>query len=135
MTLKDRIGLIKQYAFVSVTNYSTVGTGESVNAAMRDYESKLRTDGVVTIGDLGESSETMQGTILRISGEYSGGNSIYKFILSENQDILFMAESSTGLELALTQPGDKVSVTYSLSSDGVANVSSFDNLNFTQKAS
>ena len=61
MTLKDRIGLIKQYAFVSVTNYSTVGTGESVSAALRDYESKLRTDGVVTIGDLGESSETMQG--------------------------------------------------------------------------
>lgn len=27
MTLNDDIGLIKQYAFVSVTNYSTVGTG------------------------------------------------------------------------------------------------------------
>ena len=53
MTLKDNIGLIKQYAFVSVTNYSTVGTGESVSAAMRDYENKLRSDGVTTIGKLG----------------------------------------------------------------------------------
>ncbi len=135
MTLKDNIGLIKQYAFVSVTNYSTVGTGESVSAALRDYGNKLRSDGVTTIGNLGEENEEITGTIERISGEYSGGNTVYKFLLSENQEILFIAESTTGLELALTQPGDRVRVTYALSSDGTANVVSFDNLAFSQKAS
>lgn len=60
MTLKDNIGLIKQYAFVSVTNYSTVGTGESVSAAMRDYENKLRSDGVTTIGKLGGVVEQLE---------------------------------------------------------------------------
>ena len=134
MTLKDNIGLIKQYAFVSVTNYSTVGTGESVSAAMRDYENKLRSDGVTTIGKLGGVVEQLEGTILRISGEYSGGNTVYKFLLSENPDILFIAESTAGAELALTQPNDKIQVEYSLSSDGTAEVTSFDNLLFTQKA-
>lgn len=134
MTLKDNIGLIKQYAFVSVTNYSTVGTGESVSAAMRDYENKLRSDGVTTIGKLGGVVEQLEGTILRISGEYSGGNTVYKFLLSEKPNILFIAESTAGAELALTQPSDKIQVEYSLSSDGTAEVTSFDNLLFTQKA-
>ena len=134
MTLKDNIGLIKQYAFVSVTNYSTVGTGESVSAAMRDYENKLRSDGVTTIGKLGGVVEQLEGTVLRISGEYSGGNTVYKFLLSEKPDILFIAESTAGAELALTQPNDKIQVGYSLSSDGTAEVTSFDNLMFTQKA-
>ena len=134
MTLKDDIGLIKQYAFVSVTNYSTVGTGESVSAALRDYGNKLRSDGVNTIGNLGEESMTIEGTILRIAGEYSGGNTVYKFLLEEEPSILFIAESTTGLELALTETGDKVSLTYNLSSDGSANVVSFDNLGFTQSA-
>ena len=134
MTLKDNIGLIKQYAFVSVTNYSTVGTGESVSAAMRDYENKLRSDGVTTIGKLGGVVEQLEGTVLRISGEYSGGNTVYKFLLSEKPDILFIAESTAGAELALTQPNDKIQVEYSLSSDGTAEVTSFDNLLFTQKA-
>lgn len=134
MTLKDNIGLIKQYAFVSVTNYSTVGTGESVSAAMRDYENKLRSDGVTTIGKLGGVVEQLEGTILRISGEYSGGNTVYKFLLSEKPDILFIAESTASAELALTQPNDKIQVEYSLSSDGTAEVTSFDNLLFTQKA-
>ena len=134
MTLKDNIGLIKQYAFVSVTNYSTVCTGESVSAAMRDYENKLRSDGVTTIGKLGGVVEQLEGTILRISGEYSGGNTVYKFLLSEKPDILFIAESTAGAELALTQPNDKIQVEYSLSSDGTAEVTSFDNLLFTQKA-
>lgn len=134
MTLKDNIGLIKQYAFVSVTNYSTVGTGESVSAAMRDYENKLRSDGMTTIGKLGGVVEQLEGTILRISGEYSGGNTVYKFLLSEKPNILFIAESTAGAELALTQPNDKIQVEYSLSSDGTAEVTSFDNLLFTQKA-
>lgn len=134
MTLKDNIGLIKQYAFVSVSNYSTVGTGESVSAALRDYGNKLRSDGVTTIGKLGEDNLSMEGTILRISSEYSGGNTIYKFLLKEEPNILFIAESTTGVELALTQTGDRVVVNYSLSSDGTASVNSFDNLEFTQKS-
>lgn len=37
MTLKDNAGLIKQYAFVSVSNYTNVGTGETIDSALRNY--------------------------------------------------------------------------------------------------
>lgn len=135
MTLKDDIGLIKQYAFVSVTNYSTVGTGESVSDALRDYESKLVSDGVTTISNLSGETETVEGVILRIASEYSDGRTIYKFLLESPQDILFTAQAPVSPELALTQPGDRVSVSYLLSANGIADADSFDNLEFTQQAS
>ena len=135
MTLKDDIGLIKQYAFVSVTNYSIVGTGESVSDALRDYESKLVSDGVTTISNLSGETETVEGVILRIASEYSDGRTIYKFLLESPQDILFTAQASVSPELALTQPGDRVSVSYLLSANGIADADSFDNLEFTQQAS
>lgn len=135
MTLKDDIGLIKQYAFVSVTNYSTVGTGESVSDALRDYESKLVSDGVTTISNLSGETKAVEGVILRIASEYSDGRTIYKFLLESPQDILFTAQAPVSPELALTQPGDRVSVSYLLSSNGIADADSFDNLEFTQQAS
>ena len=135
MTLKDDIGLIKQYAFVSVTNYSTVGTGESVSDALRDYESKLVSDGVTTISNLSGETKAVEGVILRIASEYSDGHTIYKFLLESPQDILFTAQASVSPELALTQPGDRVSVSYLLSANGIADADSFDNLEFTQQAS
>ena len=135
MTLKDDIGLIKQYAFVSVTNYSTVGTGESVSDALRDYESKLVSDGVTTISNLSGETKAVEGVILRIASEYSHGRTIYQFLLDSPQDTLFTAQASVSPELALTQPGDRVSVSYLLSSNGIADADSFDNLEFTQQAS
>ena len=135
MTLKDDIGLIKQYAFVSVTNYSTVGTGESVSDALRDYESKLVSDGVTTISNLSGETKAVEGVILRIASEYSDGRTIYKFLLESPQDILFTAQASVSPELALTQPGDRVSLSYLLSSNGIADADSFDNLEFAQQAS
>ena len=135
MTLKDDIGLIKQYAFVSVTNYSTVGTGESVSDALRDYESKLVSDGVTTISNLSGETKAVEGVILRIASEYSDGRTIYKFLLESPQDILFTAQASVSPELALTQPGDRVSVSYLLSANGIADADLFDNLEFTQRAS
>lgn len=73
--------------------------------------------------------------ILRIASEYSDGRTIYKFLLESPQDILFTAQASVSPELALTQPGDRVSASYLLSSNGIADADSFDNLEFTQQAS
>ncbi|MEG2125840.1 MAG: hypothetical protein RRY14_08370, partial [Hydrogenoanaerobacterium sp.] len=42
MTLKDAEGLIKQYAYVSVEDYQTVGVGESVSEARLSYEKAMR---------------------------------------------------------------------------------------------
>lgn len=133
MTLKDNIGLIKQYAFVSVVNFSTVGTGESMSAALRDYETKLKDDGVsAKLGKAtGEEKEAM-GTISRIASEYVSNVTIYKLILTEQPDKIFVLESAISNELALTQPGDRVTVTFNDSESGIEHGNSFDNLEFSQ---
>ena len=108
---------------------------QSVSDALRDYESKLVSDGVTTISNLSGETKAVEGVILRIASEYSDGRTIYKFLLESPQDILFTAQASVSPELALTQPGDRVSASYLLSSNGIADADSFDNLEFTQQAS
>lgn len=134
MTLKDNIGLIKQYAFVSVENFSTVGTGESMNAALRDYEAKLKDDGVSNIGSaMGEKKE-VTGTVLRVANEYANNTTLYKFILTEESNKIYVLEATVSNELALTQPGDRVTISYNDSQSGVENGTGFDNLEFSQTA-
>lgn len=135
MTLKDSIGLIKQYAFVSVVNYSTVGTGESMSTALRDYEDKLRDDGLAddtfTSGASGEEL-SVTGTVQRIAGEIKDGSTLYYLILREEPQKIFSASASLNPELALTQPGDSVALIYESSSAAAQDVLSFDNLQLGQ---
>lgn len=133
MTLKDGAGLIKQYAFVSVVNYSSVGTGESVTEALRDYEAKLRGDGIYTDFTNAGEGKDIQGTVLRIAAEVTSETTVYKIILAEHKDMIFAAPYSLSEELALTQVGDKVSITYSVSGSSAQIVIKFDNLEFSQK--
>lgn len=133
MTLKDSAGLIKQYAFVSVINYSSVGTGETVTDALRDYESKLRGDGIYSDFTVGAEEKTASGTVLRIAAEVRSNNTVYKIILAEHQDKIFMATYDISEELALTQVGDKVKLSYTGASSLAQMVTQFDNEEFTQK--
>ena len=133
MTLKDNAGLIKQYAFVSVVNYSTVGTGETIADARRDYSQALRNGG--SSAALQESGETEKatGAVLRIASEQSEKQEIYKLILDSKQDVIFIADSTVSDELAITREGDRVTLEYVETGDGVIHAVSFDNLEFTQK--
>lgn len=133
MTLKDREGLIKQYAMVSVVNYSSVGTGETMAAALRDYEEALKNDKVQAEFQDPAQLKTVTGTVLRIASEVNGGTTEYKLILSEEQSLLFLADSVISDELALTQPEDRVSITYQDNEGGIKTVDSFDNLMFSQE--
>ena len=131
MTLKDNAGLIKQYAFVSVSNYTSVGTGETVNSALRNFRQVVNnsSDGIVT----GEDAETVTGTILRIASEPLGDGLTYKMILEEEKDRIFICAYDLSNELALTEPGDKVKLECLPSGDGICTVMTFDNLEFEQK--
>lgn len=130
MALKDKSQLIKQYAFVSVSNYSIVGTGETVNLAMKDYQTGLKNSGISGIAPTEAEAKTAAGTVLRIASELTGTETVYKLILDERQDIIFLIPSILSDELALTREGDRVKIEYQ-ESTGLA--TSFDNLNFTQK--
>lgn len=131
MTLKDNAGLIKQYAFVSVSNYTSVGTGETVSNAVRNFRQVMNqsSGGIVT----GEGGENTKGTVLRISSEYTGDSLVYKMILKEKPDMIFTFVYDLSNELALTEPGDQVTIDYQSGGNGIGIGIIFDNLEFTQK--
>ncbi|MFI3325657.1 MAG: hypothetical protein R3Y35_05730 [Clostridia bacterium] len=133
ITLKDNSGLIKQYAFVSVADVTTVGVGESISSAISNYEKSLSESNsfVVDTEETGEL-ETYTGQIVRIASESLDSSLYYKFIIEGKEDKIFIASSSLSDELALSLEGDGVQITYYSTDDGVINVVSFDNKEFTQ---
>ncbi len=134
MTLKDNAGLIKQYAFVSLASYSTVGTGETIQAAMADYERAMRNDGM-NLSDQTQQTDAppkkASGTVVRIAGEFDGNKLVYKAILLEYPNILFLIAADLSDELAITQPDDRVTIEYR-GETGVTLATAFDNLEFAQ---
>lgn len=129
MTLKDNAGLIKQYAFVSVANYTSVGTGETIDSALRNFRQvQGNTSGIVT----GQGADSVTGTVLRIASESLGESITYKLILEEKPSLIFTVSYDLSNELALTQPGDQVKIEYMESGTGICIASSFDNLEFSQ---
>lgn len=131
MTLKDRAGLIKQYAFVSVANYTNVGTGETIDSALRNFRQVMgnSNDGIKT----GQDSSEITGIILRIAAEDAEGGLTYKMILKEKPDMIFTVSYEYSEELALTQAGDQVTIRYLDNGNGIGMGTGFDNLEFTQK--
>ncbi len=129
MTLKDNAGLIKQYAFVSVANYTSVGTGETIDSALRDFHQvRGGSGGIVT----GQTSDETTGEVLRIASESVGDILTYKIILKNHPSRIFTVSYDLSNELALTQPGDEVTMSYIDSKTGVCTATIFDNLEFEQ---
>ena len=129
MTLKDDAGLVKQYAFVSVADYTTVGTGETISDALDDFGRMMRSTTGSSVIDSSSGKVTLEGTVARIAQEQQDGSSIYKFTLSEQPGVIFTATYDLSDDLALTVDGDKVKITYAKSSGSVVSVSSFGNEN------
>lgn len=133
MTLKDNEGLIKNYAMVSVEDYSTVGVGATLEEALSDYQVQLKNNGLVLPETpSAEEKETLSGTVMRIAQEVTQQSTVYYLILNEAPNYIFRIESGINSELALTQPGDQVSVEFVDHVSGIVTVTSFDNLQFTQ---
>ncbi|CDZ24975.1 hypothetical protein CCDG5_1879 [[Clostridium] cellulosi] len=127
MTLKDNAGLIKQYAFVSVKDYTTVGTGETITAALDDFNHKIRENSSGNLEETKSLKQTVKGTISRFAAESQNGSTVYKFTLTEKSGLLFTAAYDVSNQLALTKEGDKVSFTCEKESENIYKVSSFTN--------
>ena len=128
MALKDRSLLIKQYAFVSVENYSIVGTGETIDLALRDYQLGLKNSGISTGGSTTAQLQTATGVVLRVASEVDGGETSYKLLLEDRPGQIFIIPAMVSDELALTREGDRVRIEYS-AQEGLSNQSTaFDNL-------
>ena len=133
MTLKDKEGLIKQFSLVSVKDYNTVGIGETISNALKNYEYLLSNSNSGDVLQNPTTRITLEGTVDRIASELNGQYTVYKLILKENPDKIFTINSDVSDELALTIAGDKVSITYLDTTAKTISVTSFDNLAYTQK--
>ena len=128
MPLKDREGLIKQYAFVSVENYSSVGVGETIKNALRDYQKVLKNDGFTSNEFTNsENEEKLTAKVLRIASEFNGTETVYKLILEDHKGKIFVISALVNDELTLTQPGDTVEIHYYNSPDNTVFAHYFDN--------
>lgn len=132
MTLKDKAKLIKQYAFVSVADYTSVGTGETITAAMRNFRQVVNHGGNGFAA--GEETQKTTGKVLRIASETNGESVVYRMILENEQKLLFNAAAELSSELALTQPGDEVTMEYIVGDGGICTALTFDNMEFEQAA-
>lgn len=132
MPLKDREGLIKQYAFVSVINYSNVGVGETITYALQDYEKVLKNDSFSSNQFVKPDKEkSVTAKVQRISSEYNGTETVYKFLLEGHTDKIFIASALLSDDLALTREGDTVTVKYGNNDSAILYVYEFNNKEFT----
>ena len=105
MTLKDKDGLIKQYAYVSVENYNIVGVGGTQDAAKKDYYKKLNDNNAIDKDDL----ELVQSQVIIERISFKEGNYYIKFVDLEG---LYYVSEDVASELVLTNVGDTVKIEY-----------------------
>ncbi len=127
-SLKDKAGLVKMVAFISVEDFSVLGLGESKEEALRNYREALASKGNTIKIDNDVSSEHIEGTISRISADVKSGNTFYYMTINENQNIIFNATSKLSIEIPLTSVGDKVKISYQKGEKGFVDIVEFDNL-------
>ncbi|MDF2613005.1 MAG: putative rane protein [Clostridia bacterium] len=128
MSLKDKAELIKMVAFVSVEDYSLLGLGETKQDALRSYKESLKAKGnTINIGN-NSSVLSASGKISRINQSVQGGNTYYYFTLDSMPDLIFSSSISVSSEIAVTQVGDTVALSYETYGNNSIDITAFDNL-------
>lgn len=106
ITLKDAEGLIKQYAFVNVNDYSVVENATTISEAYVNYVDKMGYDNVENIDEVAE----VEATVVRINYEVVNGNSKFVMLLEIDGETHVYTAKDTNSDMILTVAGDRVSV-------------------------
>jgi len=128
MTLLDRQGLIKQFAFVNVRDYSIVGIGETKNQASSNYVSRLRDRGQWTPIENVHDEVELEGKVKRVGNSIVDSTTYYYLLLDSKDDKIFIAPLSMSNQLPLTKEGDRVKINYFDNPSSNINLSNFVNL-------
>lgn len=108
MSLKDSAGLVKKYAFVSVSNYQIVSVGDSVAEAEKEYYALLNDNGKTQVEF---ENAKITGQITAIQEVVVNGNSQYYFQLQDSSHI-YIAPVSLNAKLPFLKVGDTVTIEY-----------------------
>ena len=126
--LKDKAGLVKMVAFVSVEDFAILGLGETKEEALISYREALSSEGNNINIENDTTKKDIGGIVKRISPDVKGGNTNYYLTINSSNNI-FVATSKISTELPLTVVGDKVKISYQEGKTGVVDIIEFDNLN------
>lgn len=110
-----------------------VGAGDTISLAQRSYNTALNATNSFAIEE-GDQVE-ISGTVARIASESDTEGLLYKIILQEQEDKIFILSPALSQELALTLPGDQVAIAYYETEDGVIQATGFDNKEYKQNKS
>lgn len=130
-SLKDKAGLVKMVAFVSVEDFSVLGLGETKEDALRSYREALSSKGNSISLESDTNTETVEGNVTRISMDVSGGNTLYYMTIDSANGLIFSSTSKVSTEIPLTMVNDRVKISYQKSEKGVVDIVEFDNLNIS----
>ena len=127
MTLKDNGGLVKMYAMVSISDYTIVGTGNTMREALTAYKTAFNSSGNKINVDSKSSKKEVESTIVRIQNDVKNGNSFYYFTVKEYPNI-FVGSSQISNQLPLTTVGDRVKISFDIDTEEIVDVSTFENI-------
>ncbi|MFV0499099.1 MAG: hypothetical protein ACK5NF_03595 [Bacilli bacterium] len=119
ITLKDAEGLIKQYAFVNVNDYSIVENAVTITEAYSNYVDKMGYDNVENTDSIAE----LDAEVVRINDEIVNGDSVYVLLVKIDGENHLYTWKKPNSEMVLTNVGDKVKI--KVNEDKII---SFDNL-------
>lgn len=135
MSLKDRAGLIKMIAMVSVEDYTIVGVGNTMKECIRTYKNSINSKGNAIAPSSSMKTYSIKTTISRISSDIRNGNTFYYLVLDGYENKIFIGSSLISNELPVSQKGDSVRVKYDDGANELVDLITFDNLNFVQEKS
>ena len=127
--LKDKEGLLKAVAFISVENYNLVGVGPDIENGLRTYQQVLASKGNQFIPSQEIKLIKLQGTLSRVSQVVKGGESYFYFMI-EGDNRIFIGTSITSPKVPLAKVGDIVVMTANDTKEAVLNISEFKGENY-----
>ena len=126
--LKDKAGLVKMVAFVSVEDFAVLGLGETKDEALMNYRNALSSEGNNIKLDSDTTKVSIEGKVTRISPDVEGGNTNYYLTIDTDKNKIFVSTSKTSTELPLTLVGDMVKIDYQNNDSNMFDIITFDNL-------
>lgn len=122
--LKDKEGLLKAIASISVENYNLVGVGPDIESSLRSYQQNLASRGNMFIPGNENTKIALPGKIQRISQVVKSGES-YFYIMLEGDPRIFIGTVNASPKIPLAQLGDQVVITINETHEATVNIVEF----------
>ena len=122
--MKDKEGLLKAVAFISVENYNLVGVGPDIESGLRTYQQVLANKGNQFIPGQELKTTQLKGTLSRVSQVVKGGESYFYFMI-EGDPRIFVGGSNASPKLPLAKVGDVVNIAVNDTKESTLIISDF----------